>query len=243
MGWLDARAEIDSLNGWWADAGVDVAIDETPRNWLAEGKPKPGPTGRPVSEAAEPAPAPSPLPTTHAAFIDWWMNDTSTLSAFPQRRRVAPAGSPGVALMAIADMPEASDVDQGRLLSGEAGALFDKMLVAMGVHRDAIYLATVAPARTPGGLLDEKSTDALTPIVRHHVALAAPEKLWLLGNAASRAMLGMDLGAAGGRLHCVNQDGRTIAAIATLHPAVLVKRPNLKGAVWEDMKRLNGERA
>ena len=243
----DTRAEIDSLMVWWRDAGVDTIIDEQPRNWLVGSNEAAAaaltcmPSAMIVSAAATHAATPIAyaLPTTLAEFTSWLATDVSTLVDYPVHRRLAPEGPTAASLMIIADVPEAGDADVGTLLSGDVGGLLDKMLAAMGRDRASVYLATIAPARPANGRLDDAAEAILAPILRRHITLVAPQKLWLLGRAASRAVLGMDEVSASGTLHCVNQDGFTMSVIATVHPRILLREPKLKGRVWEDMKRLN----
>lgn len=235
---------IASLMSWWRDAGVDVVIDEQPRDWLEVAAPAARAAIRPAAVAvvvpAEPVAV--PLPTTLDGFVRWWMSDTGSLASYPPHCRVAPAGDPASGLMLVAEVPERGDVEAGQLLSGEVGALLDRMLAAVGRDRASVYLATVAPARPPGGRLTDDDTDALAALVRHHVRLVAPARLWLLGRAASRAVLGIDDMAAAGRIHQVNLDGVMMDAIATLHPRVLLANPKFKARVWADMQRLFEDR-
>lgn len=241
MGEIATRADIDSLMDWWKLAGVDVAIDEEPVAWLAkkEGTPRPAAKTATVDVPNATAPiAPVDLPTTLAAFVSWLAADTTVLAAYPPSRRIMPSHIPGADLIVVADVPELGDVEEGRLLSGDVGLLIDRMLAAMGHDRGSVHLVTIAPARPANGRLDEAAQDALAPILRRHVELVAPRKLWLLGRAASRAVLGMDETEAAGRLHSVNQNGVTMEAIATVHPRILLREPKLKARVWEDMKRL-----
>ena len=238
----DTRAQIDSLMAWWREAGVDTSVAETPLAWLTVPVAPASVTGlAPNRVETFVLPTASELPPTLLPFLEWLRADTTQLAPFPIARRVAPEGSVGAALMVVTDVPEAADVDAGRLLSGEVGALLEKMLAAIGHDRQSVYLATLAPARPPTGRLDEAAEELLAPILMHHIAVVGPTKLWLLGRAASRAVLGMDEVTAAGRLHCVNQGGITIDAIATAHPRVLLREPRLKARVWKDMQRLSEE--
>jgi DNA polymerase len=180
------------------------------------------------------------LPTTLPDFLAWLATDTETLDDYPVRRRLAPEGDPTNTPMIVTDVPERDDTQAARLLTGEVGGLFDKMLSAWKIDRSAIYLAAMAPARPAGALIDEKSIALLGPLLVHHIRLAAPQKLWLMGETASRAVLGMNVAEATGRLHEINYDGIIVEAIATLHPRVLLREPNSKARVWADMQRLIG---
>ena len=76
------------------------------------------------------------------------------------------------------------------------------------------------------------------------LALAAPKRLLLMGNAASRAVLGADVARARGRLHGINPKGGTTAAaagtgaVASFHPRFLLERPAAKAEAWKDLQML-----
>jgi DNA polymerase len=220
---------------------VDALVDEQPRDWLA---PIPRtPQAPPVAEKhtspeahATPTPA-FALPTSATDLVDWYLKALLP-GAGPSGQRIAPAGSLTARLMVLVDMPEAEDISTGVLLSGEAGALFDKMLGALGFTRDAIWFAPMLPTRIAGGAIPPEEMAQLDEITRHHVGLIRPAKLWLLGRAASRAILGMDEGPARGRLHKFNHNGTTTDVIASVHPRVLLQTPKRKAEVWADMQRL-----
>lgn len=232
--------EAASLLRWWQDAGVDTPIDEVPRQWLAKAVAAPSAK----SVAVAPAPVALALPADLEAFRTWLMTSNEVPLGTPIARRVAPTGPLNAPLMVIADVPEAGDVEHGRLLSGEVGALVDRMLTAIGRTRADTYLAAVAPVRPANGRLDDAAVDAASASVQRHVALVAPERLWLMGRAASRAILGIDDLAAAGKLHTVNQGGASVQAIATVHPRILLSEEQAGGErkhrkrTWADMQRL-----
>jgi DNA polymerase len=248
----DLQAQADSLISWWRDAGVDVLIDEEPRNWLAEAKPVAGAgpveareafgqDARPAGLAPATVAASPKLPDNLPDFIDWFATDTLSLSDFAVRQRLRPEGNPSNNPMIITDVPERGDAVAGHLLSGEIGALFDRMIAAWKIDRAHIYLTAIAPGRPASGQIDAASLEVLGPILKHHIRLAAPKKLWLMGEAASRAVLGTNVAEVTGRLHQIDYGGGTVEAIATLHPRVLLREPKSKARVWEDMQRLIGD--
>lgn len=220
-GQFEALGALD----WWHRAGVDTLVEEEPRDWLcAPAKPQP------VAPAAS---VPGALPATLASFHAW-LRESDALPGAPGQR-ILPAGDPSSGLMLLADMPEA--VDAGALFSGDLGRLFDRMLAAIGRDRSSIYLAAMAPVRVPGRELEAPE---IARIARHHVALAAPRLLLLLGNAPSRAILGLDFAAARGRKHQLNLEATTVTAIATFHPRLLIQQPARKADAWADLQLLLG---
>ena len=84
-------------------------------------------------------------------------------------------------------------------------------------------------------LSDDELSGALA---RHHVKLAAPRRVLLLGEAAVRVMTGLALPAARGRVHAIDLDGSRVNAVATYHPRYLLQRPAAKAGAWADLQLL-----
>ena len=229
---MGAREHALSVLDWWRLAGVDVAITEEPRAWLAP--PKTPAEAPDVAPPLTPA-GPAELPADLAAFRHWLATDPS----LGQGPRLAPVGEPASGLMLLGDVPEADDIAAGHLFAGSLGLLFDRMLAAIGRDRSSIYLATLSSARPPAGRL--RMTDALADAARHHAALAGPRFLLLLGDAASRAILGTGVIEARGRLHQINHRGATMTAIATFHPRELLRTSGRKADAWRDLRLLLGD--
>jgi len=222
--------QLSSTLNWWRDAGVDVLIDETPRNWIAQSVAAP----RLSKPAAEAVPE---RPNSLGSLVEWLMTSTDVPEGGPAKRRVAPTGDPASDLMVLSDLPDIADVDSAQLLSGEIAPLFDNMLAALGCDRSSIYLASLCPGRPPSGRLSDASRAALADAARAHIGFIAPKRLWLLGASASRAVLGISDVAAHGKLHSVNLDGVMIDAVATAHPRLLDTKEK-KARAWSDMQRL-----
>jgi uracil-DNA glycosylase len=230
-----------SLMAWWQDAGVDTLVDEVPVPWLERGKPV-----KAASVAKLDAAPAATLPDTLEAYLDWWMTTNAIPDAGPSARRMAPAGDGSCGIMALIDLPDREDIAEGRLISGEAGQMFDRMLVAASketseattISRDTIRLAALAPGPVPSGRIARDHEKQLGEIAAHHIALVRPKRLWIMGEAASRAILGMELAEARGRKHNFNYSGGTVESVASLHPRLLVKSATLKRRVWEEMQML-----
>lgn len=221
---MEDRLAISALD-WWREAGVDTFVEDDPRDWLAATAPV-----RAEPAAPPPAEAPAALPDDLGAFRRFLLADASIPG--PPAARIDATGDPASGAMLVLDMPEASDRAEGRLLSGEVGQLFDKMLAAMGLSRETAYMAPLSPARSASGRLTPETIAALAPLMRHHVALARPKRLLLLGDAPARALLGLGCVEARGRTHDV--DG--IPAIVSFHPRLLLQTPARKAAAWADLQ-------
>jgi DNA polymerase len=221
-----------SVLDWWRDAGVDALVEEAPRDWLV--------TRPPAQILAPVLPQEAALPTTIEAMHAWLATADVPLSG-PPSARLATMGDPASGLMVIGDVPEIGDAQAGKLFAGEIGLLFDRMLAAIGRDRASIYLATLATTRTPDGRIDEPGCRALAPIAQHHIGLVRPKVVLLLGGCVSQALLGLDLPQARGRLHMINQDGATMACVATFHPRFLFTQPAAKAEAWKDLRLLLGE--
>lgn len=221
-----------SLMGWWHEMGVDTLIDENPVPWLDRTRAK-------TPLASEPAPPVEiRMPSTLPAFARWLMDSPDIPDAGPPGRRMAVSGNAEAPLMVMVDMPELGDADAGYLLSGDAGELFDRMLAALKLDRDSAYIAALCPGRVPTGLVPAASEPQLAEIARHHIGLAGPKQLWLMGSAVSRAILGMELAKARGTLHKINHKNGTVDAVVSFSPQFLLQSPRRKADAWADMQML-----
>lgn len=224
--------DVASLMNWWREAGVDTVVDEVPTPWLARNSapvPVPHADVKPVAEA---------LPGTREAFARWWMESADIPGGGPANRRVAPMGGADSGIMVLIDLPEPGDVEAGKLIAGEVGALFDNMLSAIKFDRSQILMSALAPSRIPSGRIAREDEKRLGEIALHHIGLVAPKRLWIVGEAASRAILGMELQSARGRKHILNHSGGTVEAVASLHPRLLVNNAQRKKLAWADMQLL-----
>ncbi|HYD13318.1 MAG TPA: uracil-DNA glycosylase family protein [Allosphingosinicella sp.] len=223
----------ESALSWWEEAGVDTVVGEQPRDWLAA-------PALAAAKAAEPAPAAAPaeaFPDDLPAFQAWLAATDAIPFASPAMRRVAPIGDPASGLMAITDLPSAA----GELFGGEAEALLDRMLAAIGWSRETIYLAPFSPIRPPSGRIDKAGVELLTRAMRHHVGLVAPRALLIFGDACSRALLGMTMTQARGRWHEVETPAGPVRTLVTLRPQELQVQPKLKAHAWADLQLLMEE--
>lgn len=231
---MDARGALTSTLDWWRDAGVDMLVDDEPRDWLARRV-----TNAPA-QAAEPAVASAPpevLPETLDAFVEWRMGD-----AAPEREWLAalvPPAGPAGGLMVLTDMPEAGDETSGVLLSGAPGRLLDRMLASIGESRESVHIASIAAARPLTGQIPPEQEARLAALALHHIALVAPEKLLILGQAAKRVLDTTSGSGDGNSLIGINLLDRPLEIVASSSPRFLMERPARKAQAWKDLLQLS----
>jgi uracil-DNA glycosylase family 4 len=229
----DLNAAAASLVAWWNDAGVDVALDEAPRDWLKPAA-KPAPASAPAAPPASEDGPPAQLDLFHA----WLASSAALPFAAPSAPRVCPAGDPAAGLMVVTDMPTGEDCNAGILISGEAGRLFDRMLAAIGRDRETIYLAALSCLRSPDGRFNTDTAQQCAALARHHAGLVMPKALLIFGDAASKALLGLPLVQARGRWHELATHAGPVKALVTLPPAFLLAQPAAKAHAWADLQLL-----
>jgi len=244
----DFIEEAESLLGWWRDAGVDTAVQEEPRNWL---KPAPPPSlnesdgpgseagaGAPRLRSGRPEPVVEPLPDQLPLFHKWLKASDTLPFAAPHAPRVCPSGDPASGLVVMTAMPSTEDCAAGTMLSGESGLLFDRMLAAIGRSRETSYMAGLSCLRPAGGRLDPASAGRCAEIARHHLGLVSPKAVLVVGDACSRALLGMPASQARGTVHRIATPAGEVAAVVTLHPDYLLDHLAAKAHAWADLQLL-----
>ena len=243
-------ADAASVLQWWSDAGVDILIDEQPRDWL-----RPEVAVQPALRAAEPAvretrsapPAaraeapiapPKDLPAELDLFQAYLRTSESLSFAAPAVPRVCPAGDPASGLMIMTDMPSTEDCATGILISGETGRLFERMLAAIGRDRESIYLAALSCLRAPDGRLATDAARNCMTLALHHIGLVAPKAVLLFGDACSKALTGLPMAQARGRWHELRTQAGPIRALVSIPPATLISHPAFKAHAWADLQML-----
>ena len=243
-------AAAASLVQWWSDAGVDILIDEQPRDWL---RPEAvAQTGRapesalrearsaPLISRPEPAVAPpdEELPAELDLFQAYLRTSDRLSFAAPSVPRVCPAGDPASGLMIMTDMPSTEDCATGVLISGETGRLFERMLAAIGRDRQSVYLAALSCLRAPDGRLATDAARNCMTLALHHIGLVAPKAVLLFGDACSKALTGLPMAQARGRWHELKTQAGPVRALVSVPPATLISHPAFKAHAWADLQML-----
>jgi DNA polymerase len=229
---FSAAERAASALRWWSDAGVDVLLDERPREWL---KPRPA---APVADEAPPEVKGDSPPEQLGLFRAWLAESPDLPYATPAAPRVCPSGDPESDLMILTDMPSSEDCAAGTLISGEAGRLLDRMLAAIGRSRETIYLAALSCLRSPDGRFNTDGARSCAALARHHAGLVKPKALLIFGDAASKALIGLPLAQARGKWHDLPTHAGPVRALVTLPPSYLLNQPAAKAHAWADLQRL-----
>jgi len=149
-------------------------------------------------------------------------------------------GVPDSGLMLIGEAPGADEDRLGRPFVGASGQLLDRMLSSVGLDRARnFYITNILPFRPPG---NRTPTDAeitlFLPFVLRHIQLVSPRLVVLLGGVSAKALLRSRDGITRlrGRWHeVIVEEGTALPALATLHPAYLLRNPGAKRDAWHDL--------
>ena len=147
-------------------------------------------------------------------------------------------GVPQTKLMLIGEAPGREEDLEGKPFAGRAGQLLDRMLAAIGHGEESVHITNIVYWRPPGNRTPSpQEAEACRPFLERQVELVAPDVVVLLGGAAAKQVLGLAEGIMRlrGRWHEVNIGSQSCRAIATLHPAYLLRTPAAKRLAWRDL--------
>lgn len=146
-------------------------------------------------------------------------------------------GNPHARLMFIGEGPGRDEDQTGRPFVGRAGQLLDKMIGAIGLSREEVFIANVVKCRPPQNRAPEADeVAACMPYLRAQVGLIRPQVIVLLGSSALGAILGPDHRITRERGAWIERKG--VWFMPTFHPAALLRDESKKRPVWEDLKKV-----
>jgi uracil-DNA glycosylase len=144
-------------------------------------------------------------------------------------------GNPQADLMFVGEAPGADEDVQGIPFVGRAGQLLTKIIEAIGLTRDDVYIANVIKCRPPGNRNPEQDeVNTCEPFLYRQIDIIKPKVIVALGTFAAKALLQSTDPIS--RLRGRTYDYRGAKLIPTFHPAYLLRNPSSKREVWEDMK-------
>ena len=149
--------------------------------------------------------------------------------------KVPGQGDPHARLMLIGEGPGQEEDRQGLAFVGPAGQLLTKMLAAIGLSREEVYICNVVKCRPPRNRtpLPEEAAACL-PLLRQQFALIKPQVVLLLGATAARAVLGDEVRITRDRGRFTERKG--VWFMPTFHPSFLLRDESRKRDAWEDLK-------
>jgi uracil-DNA glycosylase family 4 len=262
---MDER--LAALLRWYADMGVDLAVDDAPHDRFAEfgGSPqesKPKPLPPPEASGMRRQSEGLLAPTLPASAIEATAQDSAAaaqnLADLRERllrfegcglkatatQLVFSDGNPSAEIMFVGEAPGADEDRQGVPFVGRAGQLLDKMLASIGLDRSKVYIANIVPWRPPGNRTPTPlEVAACLPFIRRQIELVDPKILVCLGAPSAQTLLGGKEGImrVRGRWFAYLCGGKEIRAIAMLHPAYLLRQPAQKKLAWQDLRMLAKE--
>jgi uracil-DNA glycosylase len=208
-----------------------------------------------VARAPEPTarPAPAPLPSPDAAVMAARQAAKSATSLEELRamldrfegcalrttatQLVFADGNPEARVMFVGEAPGRDEDIEGLPFVGRSGKLLDRMLTAIGLDRSSVYIANIVPWRPPGNRTPTPQESAIClPFTVRQIELADPDVLVCMGGPSAQTLLNITDGIlkTRGRWFTFHTGTREIRAIATLHPAYLLRQPLQKRLAWRD---------
>ncbi len=155
-------------------------------------------------------------------------------------------GVPGIGVldpevMVIGEGPGAEEDRHGIPFVGPAGQYLDKWLAAIEVYRDRnAYIANIVKCRPPNNRDPEpEEAAACMPYLKEQVELIRPKSILTLGRVALRYLIGVSEGI--GRIHGSLYEYKGIPLMPTYHPSAVLRNPEYRRPVWEDLKKLRDQ--
>ena len=263
---LEPAPTLKQLLAFYLEAGVDCALMDEPVDRLAEPDAVPAAASRetaaPRMVREIPAAAP-PIPRSETAVAP-----EAAISSAREAARTAPTlealralleqfegcalkhtatrlvfadGNPQARIMFVGEAPGRDEDIEGLPFVGRSGKLLDRMIAAIGLNRNSAYIANVIPWRPPGNRTPTpQETQICLPFIQRQIELVNPDVLVTLGNPSTQTLLQTREGImrTRGKWHTYETGTRTIRAIATFHPAYLLRSPSYKRMSWQDLRAI-----
>ena len=147
-------------------------------------------------------------------------------------------------LMIIGEGPGKKEDELGKPFVGDAGSLLNKMLMAIKIEREKIYITNVVNFRPPNNRKPEQSEiNRYSKYLKKHISIIDPKILILMGGTAMEAILGSNkiISKERGQWKEVIIKQKSYKTIVTFHPAYLLRKPDQKKFSWKDLKIIRKE--
>ena len=241
----DSRTRIADHLRFYQDLGVD-GISRDPRWRVRQGQTVE--LDSPISDIpssvsnSEPAPSVMAFPSSAATVLATIRADIGPdcsrckLHRLGRRQVVFGVGNPDADLMFVGEAPGADEDAQGIPFVGRAGQLLTKMIAAIDLSRDDVYIANVIKCRPPENRNPEPDeVETCEPFLFQQIDAIRPKVIVALGKFAAQALLRSQdpISRLRGRVY----EFRGAKLIPTFHPAYLLRNPSSKREAWDDLKK------
>ena len=221
-----------------ADSSEEVPESSETDAWLPASAGRMPPDAVPAVVETESIPVQFIRTAQGLAAIRSALGDCTRCKLHTQGRKqiVFGVGNPAADIMFVGEAPGADEDTQGIPFVGRAGQLLTKMIEAMGLARDEVYIANVLKCRPPGNRDPQPDeVETCEPFLFQQVASVQPKVVIALGAFAARTLLKTQdpISRLRGRVY----DYRGAQLIPTFHPSFLLRSPGYKREAWEDLKK------
>ena len=154
-------------------------------------------------------------------------------------------GNPKSKIMLIGEAPGANEDQEGLPFVGRAGMLLDKMLAAISLDRNKVYISNIVNYRPPENRRpSEEEVQRYLPYITRHIEIINPKILILLGSTAMNALIGNDVVISKMRGKWIERKfgNCKTSVIITFHPAFLMRQPAQKKMAWIDLKMIRDKK-
>jgi uracil-DNA glycosylase family 4 len=259
---------VKQLLAFYLEAGVDCALTDEPVNRLSDPAAPPAVMAPGLSEPAPPSPLRPAPPAVAAPRGEATPAPEAAIASAREAARTAPSlealrallekfdgcalkhtatrlvfadGNPQARVMFVGEAPGRDEDIEGLPFVGRSGKLLDRMIAAIGLDRSKTYIANVIPWRPPGNRTPTpQETQICLPFIQRQIELVNPDVLVTLGNPSTQTLLSTREGIMRTRGKWFDYDTgtRKIRAIATFHPAYLLRSPSYKRMSWQDLRSI-----
>ena len=259
-----SAAEMAAALEWYRAVGVDFAVGEEPVDRFAASAAPSRARSAPAGASPQPPAPAASAETMPASALSLPADPAETIAlaagarTLDELRAVMEAyegctlkrratqlvfadGNPEAEIMLVGEGPGEQEDLVGKPFVGRAGQLLDRMLASIGLDRSKVYIANMVPWRPPGNRDPSPEEMALcTPFLLRQVELVAPKLLVTLGNVPTKSLFATTNGITRmrGQWRDLTLGNHPVRALATLHPAYLLRTPASKALAWQDMLSL-----
>ena len=156
------------------------------------------------------------------------------------RHKVPGQGDEHAPLMLIGEGPGQVEDEEGLAFVGPAGQLLTRMLAAISLPRDRVYICNIVKCRPPNNRVPEPAeAEACRLHLRNQFALVRPKVIVLLGSTAARSILGPEIRITRDRGQWYERKG--VWFMPTFHPSALLRDPSKKREAWDDFQKVRAK--